>query len=54
VEEGFADGGDLSVNVTLVAGDHWAEKVIGYLNAGAASASAGIFRLRSEGTEEGM
>ena len=54
MEEGLAIGGDLRVNVTLVAGDHCAEKVIGYLNAGAASASVGIFRLRSEGTDEGM
>jgi hypothetical protein len=54
LEGGLADGGDLRVNVTLVAGDHWAANVIGYLNAGAASASVGTFRLRSEGTEEGM
>lgn len=48
------EGGDLRVKVTEVAGDHCAAKFIGYLNDGAASASAGMDRLSSEGTEEGM
>jgi hypothetical protein len=52
--EKVARGGDLRVNVTLVAGDHCAAKVIGYLKDGAASASVGMDRLCSEGTEEGM
>jgi hypothetical protein len=51
---GVASGGDLKVNVELVAGDHCDGKVIGYVNDGAVSASVGMDRLCSEGAEEGI
>jgi hypothetical protein len=51
---GVASGGDLKVNVELVAGDHWDGKVIGYVNEGAVSASVGMARLCSDGAEEGI